>query len=105
MDPWQLPRGLRVRRRKDLEAAGRVGCDQQSVGSAHRGVDGIACTERLAAALTGAVAGVQRIAAVAGGLHATLFGCEQAVADGEGAGLVELDCLRHVSSPSMQPYR
>ena len=47
---------LGVRRREDLEAAGRVGGDQLAVGGAHRGVERVAGAERLAAALAGAVA-------------------------------------------------
>ena len=40
-----------------------------------------------------------KTAAEVAGLHAALLGCEQAVADGEGAGLVELDGGGHVSPP------
>ena len=60
-------------------------------GRAHRGVDRVARAQRLAAALAGAVARVERVAALDRRLHAALLGREQAVADGEGAGLVELD--------------
>jgi len=55
---------LGVRRRKHFQAAGGVGRDQLAVGSLHRSIDRVARTERLAAALAGAVAGVQRVGAV-----------------------------------------
>jgi hypothetical protein len=41
------------------------------------------------------VAGVERVAALDRGLHRALLGREQAIADGEGAGLIELDGLVH----------
>ena len=94
VDPRDLPRGLGIGRREHLEAAGRVDGDQLAVGRAHRRVDRVARAERLAAALAGAVAGVERV----GALHVRpapqrSFSREQPVADGEGAGLVELDGL------------
>ena len=99
VDPGQLPARLGVGRRKHLQAAGGVGGDQLSFRGAHRGVDRITRAQRLAAALAGAVARVERVVAVDAGLHAALLGCEQAVADGEGAGLVELERLVHVMPP------
>ena len=95
MDPWQLPRRLRVGRREHLEAAGGVGGDQLVAGRAHRRVDGVARTERLAAALARPVAGVERIVSLDRRLDGALLGLEQAIADGEGAGLIELDELVH----------
>jgi hypothetical protein len=94
MDPRNLPGGFRVGRGEDFEAAGGVGRDQLSLAGDHRGVDGVARAERLAAALAGAVPGVERVGALHVGLHRALFGRQQAVADGEGAGLVELDGLK-----------
>src|SRR4029079_10588280 len=84
-----------VGRREHLEASRGVGGDQAIAGGPHRRVDGVARAERLAAALAGAVAGVERVAALDRGLHRALLGREQPIADGEGAGLVELDLLVH----------
>jgi hypothetical protein len=91
MDPRQLPRRFRVGRREHLEAAGGVGGDELVAGGAHRRVDGIARAERLAAALARPVAGVERIVSLDRRLDGALLGREQAIADGEGAGLIELD--------------
>ena len=92
--PRHLPRGLRVGRREDLQAAGRVGRDQAAVGCAHRGVERVARSEHLAAALARAVALGDRVAAVGVGLHRALLGVEQAVAGRVAAHLVELDRRR-----------
>ena len=64
VEPGQLPGRLRVRRREDLEAAGRVRGDQPALGRAHRGVEHVAGAERLAAALAGAVARGERVRAL-----------------------------------------
>ena len=94
VQPRHLPRGLRVGRREDLQAAGRVGGDQLPVGRAHRGVERVARAERLAAALAGAVALGDRVAAVGVGLHRAQLGVEQAVAGRVASHLVELDRSR-----------
>src|SRR6266571_2788019 len=93
MDPGNLPGGFRVRGREHLEAAGGVGRHQLAGAGGHRRVDRVARAERLAATLAGAMAGVQRVGPRRVGLDAALLRFEQAVADGEGAGLVELDGL------------
>ena len=104
VDPRQLPRRLRVRRREHLEAARRVRRDQPPVRRAHRGVERVARAERLAAALAGAVAGSERVRALRARLHRALLRIEQAVAGREAAHLEELDLLlRHASSSSVRP--
>jgi hypothetical protein len=77
VDPRNLPRGFRVGRGEHFQAAGGVGGDQLVVGRVHRGVDRVARAERLAAALAGAVAGVERVGALHVGLHAALFGASR----------------------------
>ena len=72
VQPRQLPRALRERGREHLEAAGRVDGDQPAVGGAHRGVEHVARGQRLAAALAGAVPGVERVAPVRVGLLGAL---------------------------------
>ena len=52
VQPGQPPRGLWIGRGEHLQAAGRIGGDQLSVGGAHRGIERIACAERFAASLT-----------------------------------------------------
>ncbi len=93
VNPRNLPRGLGVRRREHLEAARRVRRDELSIRRRHGGVDRVARAERLAAPLARAVPGVQRVGALAPGLHGALLLRQQPVADGEGAGLVEADGL------------
>ena len=93
VDPGHLPGGFRVRRGKHLQTARRIGGDELAVGGAHRRIDGIAGAQRLAAALAGAVARVERIGASMSAWTAALLRGKQAVADRERAGLVELDVL------------
>jgi hypothetical protein len=105
VDPRQLPRRLGVGRREHLEAAGRVRGDELVSGGPHRRVDGIARAQRLAAALACAMAGVERIVSLDRGLDSTLLRREQAVADREGTGLIELDGLVHVTPLSLRSDR
>ncbi len=95
MNPRDLPRGLRVRRGEHFEAAGRVDGDDLVVRGAHRRIDGVARAERLAATLAGAMPRVERVAARGIRLHRALVLVEQAVADGERPGLVELHRRAH----------
>ena len=74
MYPWNLPRGFRVGCGKHFQAACGIRRNKLVVASLHRGIDGIACAQCFTAALTGAVAGVERIGAAHVSLHATLFG-------------------------------
>ena len=100
MDPGNLPGSLRVRRREHLEAAGGIRGNQLPGRRLHRRIDCVARAQRLAAALAGAVTGVQGIRAAHVGLHRALLGRQQPVAHREGAGLVELDRLPgHVQVP------
>ncbi len=94
VDPRDLPRRLRIRRREHLEAAGGVDGDHLVVRGAHRGVDRVARAERLAAALARAVPGIERVGPLHVRLHRALVLGEQPVADGERAGLVELHRLQ-----------
>ena len=96
MQPWSLPRGFRIGRGEHFQAAGGVNGDQIVVGGAHRGVDGVARAQRLAAALAGAVAAGERIGALGRGLHRALFLRNEPVADRESALLVEVQLLRRV---------
>ena len=93
VQPGDLPGRLGIGRGEHLEAAGGVDGDQLVVGGAHRRIQRVARAERLAAALAGAVARVMALARSHAGLHGALRLVEQAVADGEGAGLVELESL------------
>ena len=93
VDPGHLPGALRVGGREDLEAARGVGRDQPALGGPHRGVEHVAGAERLAAALTGAVPGGERVGALHPRLHRALLGIEQPISDHVGARLVELDVL------------
>src|SRR5262249_3086528 len=67
--------------------------DQLISRGAHRGVDGIACAQCLAAPLTCAMPGVERVGSVHVGLYRALMLSEQTVTDREGPGLIELDGL------------
>ena len=93
---------LRVGRGEHLQAAGRVRGDHPPAGGAHRGVERVACAERLAAALAGTVPARDRVRALLAGLHRALLGVEQPVADREAAGLVEAD--RGCASCSWAPH-
>ena len=95
VDPRNPPGSLRIRSREHLEAAGGVGRDQLPVCRTHRGVQRVACTEGLAAALAGAVPARDRVRPLLAGLHRALLWVEQAIADRETARLIEADrrCL------------
>ncbi len=99
VDPGNLPRGFRIGRREDFQATGGIDGDQLVVGRAHGGIDGIARAQGFPAALTRAVPGIQRIGAMHVRLHRALVFREKPVADGERAGLVELDLRIHDGSP------
>ena len=96
MQPRQLPRGFRIGRGEDFQAAGGVDGDQIVVGGAHRRIDGVAGTQRLAASLTGAVTAGQRIRSCLRGLHRPLFLRHQPVADGKGALLIIFQLLHGI---------
>ena len=96
VQPGHLPRGLGIRRAEHLQATGRVHGDEAAIRRAHRSVEDVARAERLAAPLAGAVPARQRVAAIDRRLHGALRRIEEAVADGEGARLVE---LRRCCSP------
>ena len=93
VQPGELPRGLRVRRREDLEAARGVRGDEPALRRAHRRVEDVPGTERLAAALTGAVARRERVRPLVPRLDGSRVRVEQPVADREGPELVQLDAL------------
>ena len=94
VDPRDPPRGLRVGGGEHLQAAGRVRGDHLPVCGAHRGVQRVARTEGLPAALAGAVPAGDRVRPLLAGLHGALLGIEQAIADREAARLVEADRWR-----------
>ena len=75
--------------REDLEAAGGVDGHQLAVARAHGGVEDVAGPERLAAALTGPVAGVEGVGPSGTGLHGAVLFRDQPVAGGVAAHLVE----------------
>src|SRR5450631_2334505 len=104
VNPWNLPRSLRIRRREHFKATRCVDRYQLVSGCLHRGIDGVARAQRFAATLTGTVPGIERVRAVHVRLHRALVLLEQPIADGERAGLIELDhCLVHEASPGVQP--
>ena len=73
--------------------------DQLPLGGAHRRIDGIAGTQRLAATLARPVTRRQGIVARNGRLHGSLVRRQQPVANRESTRLIELDLLGHVMSP------
>ncbi len=92
--PWHLPGRFGIRRGKHFQAAGGIGRDHLRAGRLHRRVQRVARAQRLAASLAGAVSRIDRITAIPLRLDAAVFRFQQAVADGERAGLVELDGLK-----------
>src|ERR1039457_161546 len=100
MYPRHLPGRFGIRRGKHFETTGRVCRNQLPVALGHRRVDRVSRAECLSATLTGAMPGVDRVAAHLAGLHAALVWREQPVADGECTGLVKFDWLKaHNYSP------
>jgi hypothetical protein len=59
VDPGDLPRGLGVGCREDLQATGGIGRDQAATRGLHRRVDGETSAKCFATALAGAVSGVE----------------------------------------------
>ena len=59
MDPGQLPGGFRIGRAEHFQATGGIGCNELVVGGSHGRIHHVACAQGLAAALTGAVSGVE----------------------------------------------
>ena len=104
VQPRQLPRRLGVRRREHLEAAGRVGRDQLAARRAHRGVERVARAEHLAAALAGAVAGGDRVRALARRTApSAASGSSSRLPAAKRPGLVELDLLLRQARSSDAP--
>ena len=97
--PRELPGGLGIRGREDLETSGGVDGHELAVGRPHGGVEHIAGAERFTASLAGAVARSDRVVARHVGLHGALVSIEQAVAHRKAAYLVEFHLLgrRHLS--------
>src|SRR5215467_9545436 len=93
MQPRDLPGGLRIGCRKYFEATRGVDRDELARGRSHRGVDGVACAERLAASLAGAMTAGERVRSIDRGLNRTLALRYQPVANGEGALLIEAKLL------------
>ena len=92
MKPRQLPGAFRIRCREDFQTARGVGSDDLSVGGGKGRINCIACAERFAAALTGAVTGIQSVVALLGGLNGTIRRVKEAIADRPGARLIKADC-------------
>ena len=61
VNPGNLPRSLRIGRRENFQASGRVDCDQLVAGRLHRRIDRVARAQRFAAALAGAMSGIERV--------------------------------------------
>src|SRR6185295_11130581 len=80
---------------------GRIDGDQLVVGRAHGSIDGIACAQRLAAALAGPMPGIERVGPMHVRLHRALVFREKPVAHGERAGLIELDLRIHDGYPML----
>src|SRR6516162_2866157 len=93
MQPRYLPGRLRIGCRKYFEATRGVDRDELARGRSHRGVDGIACAERLAASLAGAMATGERVRSINRGLNGTFPLRDQSIADGKGAFLIEAQLL------------
>src|SRR6516164_10957291 len=93
MQPRYLPGRFRIGCREYFEATGGVDRDELAGGRSHRGVDGIACAERLAASLAGAVATGERVRSINRGLNGTFPLRDQSIADGKGALLIEAQLL------------
>src|SRR4029453_1546880 len=93
MHPGNLPGGLRIRCREYFEATRGIDRDELAGSGSHRGVNGIARAERLAASLAGAMATGERVRSINRGLNGTFPLGHQAVAHGKGALLIEAQLL------------
>src|SRR6516165_12310435 len=93
MQPRDLPGGLRIGCRKYFEATRGVDRDELAGGRSHRGVDGVACAERLAASLAGAMATGECVRSINRGLNGTFPLRDQSVTDGKGTLLIEAQFL------------
>jgi hypothetical protein len=101
VDPRKLPRALGIGRGEDLQAACRVGRDQATAAGPHGRVERVASTERLSAALTGAMPARQRVGTAGVRLDGAKLRIEQAAADGKAARLEELDLAAgHQTGPA-----